>query len=77
MFTLRSLFAPARPMRSFALLDAQGICRALRQSTQPPQGSDWVEVQPSCVSWLNRPLPASARTTQATPCQRVQPTLAA
>ncbi|TIH07444.1 hypothetical protein [Pseudomonas leptonychotis] len=77
MFSLRNLLAPRRSMRSFALLDAQGICRALRQSTQAPQGSGWVEVQQSCLSWLNQPLPAGARTAQVTPCLRIQQMLAA
>ncbi|MFZ3153913.1 hypothetical protein [Pseudomonas sp.] len=77
MFSLRSLLAPRRPMRSFVLLDAQGICRALRQSAQAPQGSGWLEVQHSCLSWLNRPLPAGVRTAQVTPCLRVRQTLAA
>lgn len=77
MFSLRSLLAPRRPMRSFALVDAQGICRALRQSAQAPQGSGWIEVQHSCMSWLNRPLPAGVRTAQVTPCLRVRQTLAA
>ena len=77
MFSLRSLLVPRRPMRSFALVDVQGICRALRQSAQAPQGSGWVEVQQSCLSWLNQPLPAGARTAQVTPCLRVRQTLAA
>ncbi|WP_425913046.1 hypothetical protein [Pseudomonas sp. GWSMS-1] len=77
MFALRSLLAPKRPMRSFALLDAQGICTALRQSAQAPQGPGWVEVQQSCSSWLNRPLPASARTLQIVPCLHARQTLAA
>lgn len=77
MLSLRNLLAPRRPMRSFALIDAQGICRALRQSAQAPQGPGWLEVQQSCPSWLNRPLPDSARTTQVTPCLGAQQTLAA
>jgi len=77
MFSLHSLLAPRRPMRSFALLDAQGICRALRHSAQAPQGSSWVEVQDSCLSWLSAPLPASARTAQVTPCLPRVKTLAA
>jgi len=77
MFSLRSLFSPRRPMRSFALVDAQGICRALRQSAQTPQGTGWIELQQCCPSWLNRALPASARTAQVTPCLQAQRTLAA
>lgn len=74
MFSLRNLLAPRRPMRAFALLDAQGICRALRQSAQAPQGPGWTEVQHSCLSWLNRPLPTSARLAQSTPGQRLRQT---
>ncbi|WP_339081671.1 hypothetical protein [Pseudomonas sp. TMP9] len=77
MFSLHNLLAPHRPIRSFALVDAQGICRALRQSAQAPQGSGWIEVQQSCMSWLNRPLPASVKNVQVTPCLRLQQTLAA
>lgn len=77
MFFLRSLFRPRRPMRSFALVDAQGICRALRQSAQAPQGAGWIELQQCCPSWLNRALPASARTAQVTPCLLPQRMLAA
>ena len=77
MISLRSLFAPRLPMRSFALLDTQGICRALRQSTQTPQGFGWVEVQHSCASWLNKTLPSSAKTAQVTPCLLARPLLAA
>ncbi len=77
MFALRNLLAPRRPMRSFALLNAQGICTALRQSAQAPQGLGWVEVQKSCLNWLNRPLPADARTVQVTPCLSTEKPLAA
>ncbi|SFI93812.1 hypothetical protein SAMN05216206_3215 [Pseudomonas guineae] len=77
MFDLRSLLAPRRPMRTFALLNAQGICTALRQSAQAPQGSGWVEVQHSCLSWLGQQLPNDARTIQFTPHPRAQQTLAA
>ncbi len=77
MFSLHNLLAPRRPIRSFALVDAQGICRALRQPTQAPRGSGWIEVQQSCMSWLNQPLPASVKSVQVTPCLRLQQTLAA
>lgn len=66
MFSLRALLASCRPMRAFALLDNQGHCRALRQSTQVPAGAGWVEVQQICPSWLDQPLPASARIGQVT-----------
>ncbi|MFP6850112.1 MAG: hypothetical protein VCA57_15530 [Pseudomonas sp.] len=77
MLSLRNLLAPRRPMRSFALVDNQGICRALRQSAHAPQGFGWIEVQQSSLSWLNSPLPASAQVAQATPCMRLPRTLAA
>jgi len=77
MISLRNLFAPRTSMRSFALLDPQGICRALRQSAQAPQGAGWIEVQAPCPSWLNRPLPASAKIAQVTPCLLARRSLAA
>jgi hypothetical protein len=77
MISLRSLFAPRAPMRSFALLDAHGVCRALRQSSQAPQGAGWIEVQQPCPSWLNKALPASARIAQVTPCLLARQSLAA
>jgi hypothetical protein len=61
MFSLSSLFAPRRRMRTFALLDQAGLCRAFRQSRQAPLGAGWVEVDRQCLSWLQKPLPASAR----------------
>ncbi|UVE16972.1 hypothetical protein NVV93_15435 [Pseudomonas sp. LS44] len=48
------------PWRHYALLDAQGICRALRHARMAPQGAGWVEVNESRLSWLHQPLPASA-----------------
>ncbi|WP_339461578.1 hypothetical protein [Pseudomonas sp. EA_105y_Pfl2_R69] len=60
MFSLSALFAPARPLRAFALLNGQGICRALRQSAQVPLGAGWIEVTQVNLSWLNQPLPGSA-----------------
>jgi hypothetical protein len=48
-------------MRTFALLDEHGLCRAFRQSAQAPQGLDWVEVNQQQLGWLHKPLPASAR----------------
>ncbi len=41
---LRRLFSRSRPLRHFALLDAQGICRALRQMQEQPGQAGWVEV---------------------------------
>lgn len=42
---LRRLFSRARPMRHFALIDGQGICRALRQMQEQPSQAGWVEVR--------------------------------
>ncbi len=60
MFSLFALFAPARPLRAFALLNSQGICRSLRESAQAPLGAGWVEVTQVNLSWLDQPLPGSA-----------------
>lgn len=49
---LRRLFSRARPMRHFALIDGEGICRALRQMQEHPSQADWVEVREPSISWL-------------------------
>ncbi|AYC31740.1 hypothetical protein D3880_04785 [Pseudomonas cavernae] len=67
MSLLQLLFRRPHPMRSYALLDAQGICRALRQSRTAPPGSDWVAVGECRLAWLQRPLPANARPQPASP----------
>lgn len=61
MFSLRSLLTSRRRLRNFALLDAQGVCRAFHQSAQAPLGVGWVEVNEQRLAWLHRPLPSSAR----------------
>jgi hypothetical protein len=61
MFSLRALLAPRPLKRCFALLDAQGICRALRHSAQAPQGLGWIEVESIGPHWLGQQLPASVR----------------
>jgi hypothetical protein len=61
MLSLRSLFAPRLPLRTYALLDEQGLCRAFRQSPQAPRGTGWIEVNEQRLTWLHQPLPASAR----------------
>ncbi|NQD94580.1 hypothetical protein HP532_18200 [Pseudomonas sp. CrR25] len=61
MFSLRSLLAPRAPLRSFALLDSDGRCRAFRQSAQAPLGAGWVEVNEQRLAWLHQQLPANAR----------------
>ncbi|MNJ63245.1 hypothetical protein GPJ81_22430 [Pseudomonas alkylphenolica] len=50
-----------RPMRSFARLDTQGLCLAFKQCATRPDAGNWVEIDEIRLSWLNRPLPASAR----------------
>lgn len=61
MFFLRSWLAPRRHIRTFALLDEHGLCRAFRQAAQAPQGLGWIEVNQQRLNWLHKPLPASAR----------------
>lgn len=46
--------------RIFACLDEQGICRAFRQSAQPPGPASWHEVNEQRLAWLGTPLPESA-----------------
>lgn len=60
MITL-AFFLPRPPMRCYALLDAQGTCRALRQSRQAPSGDGWVEIRECRPTWLQQPLPTDAR----------------
>ena len=60
MFSLRRLFNPRTSLHHFALLDAQGICRALRQCEHAPESGRWVEVSESRLSWIGNSLPASA-----------------
>lgn len=50
-----------RPMRNFAHLDAQGICLAFKQCADQPAVGNWVQINEICLTWLNRPLPSSAR----------------
>jgi hypothetical protein len=65
-----------KPLRCFALVDQQGICRALRQATEAPQGSGWVEIDEYRLSLLSRPLPAKARLRGITCKHKQQPQLA-
>ncbi|KTC37107.1 MAG: hypothetical protein ACN6QY_24105 [Pseudomonas sp.] len=73
---LRSLFAPRQEFRSFALLDCQGRCQALRHSLAPPVGDGWVEIQEIRLNWLHQTLPASARISPRSLTSGVQPILA-
>jgi hypothetical protein len=61
MFSLSALIKRRSPMRTFALLDQTGSCRAFRQSRQAPLGLGWIEVNRQCLTWLHKPLPANAR----------------
>ena len=58
---LRRLFNHTRPMRHFALIDDEGLCRALRQMQEHPNQSGWVEVREPSIAWLGAPLPAGAQ----------------
>ena len=58
---LISLFAPRPLHRSFALLDRNGHCPAFKQCSLQPMGDGWVEIEEIRLTWLNQPLPASAR----------------
>ncbi|SHL01443.1 hypothetical protein [Phytopseudomonas punonensis] len=46
--------------RIFACLDEHGICRAFRQSAQPPGHTGWHEVNEQRLNWLGAQLPKSA-----------------
>ncbi|WXL26905.1 hypothetical protein WG219_05375 [Ectopseudomonas mendocina] len=61
MSLLKRLQSLLNPVRTFALVDQQGVCRALRQSAQLPQGAQWVEIEEYSLSLLSRPLPLNAR----------------
>ncbi|MCS3416686.1 hypothetical protein HX875_12870 [Pseudomonas yamanorum] len=65
MRLLKSLFFSHTSHRHFALLDAQGCCQAFKQCSLPPVGEGWVEVEEPRLSWMHRPLPASARVSPA------------
>ncbi|MCV4343811.1 hypothetical protein [Pseudomonas capsici] len=64
MSLFHSLFNLRRPLRHYALVDKSGICRALKHCTERPLSSDWIEVNEQRASWLNQPLPCSARVAQ-------------
>lgn len=60
MLNLWNRLTAPRVMRRYALLDANGRCLALRESTQTPSQDGWVEVRTLCPSWLGQRLPADA-----------------
>ncbi|CAM3034214.1 hypothetical protein BZK31_22500 [Pseudomonas floridensis] len=59
-----SLFTSRPQHRHYARVDHTGICRAFKQCAEHPSGHEWVEVHEQKLTWLNRPLPASARVAQ-------------
>ena len=61
MHFLWSLFTRKPALRQFALLDAQGRCKAFKECEQPPASAGWVEIDEIRLSWMHRPLPAHAR----------------
>ena len=69
---LISLFAPRPLHRSFALLDRNGHCQAFKQCSLQPMGDGWVEIEEIRLTWLNQPLPASARVIEQQPRARAQ-----
>jgi hypothetical protein len=50
-----------RRYRHYARLDQYGMCLAFKHCAARPQGDDWVEISEIRLTWLNQPLPASAR----------------
>jgi hypothetical protein len=57
MMSLWSLLTPRARMRRYALLDAMGTCRALREARELPGEAGWVEVRELRSQWLGQPLP--------------------
>lgn len=45
-----------QPTRYFALIDEQGICRALRQTHEPPISGRWIETTRAQAHWINQRL---------------------
>lgn len=59
MMSLWSLLNPRDKMRSYALLDSDGRCRALRESTVRPAEPGWVEIREARSCWLGQSLPVA------------------
>ena len=55
--SLWSLLTPRSKMRRYALLDSDGCCLALRESTVPPPQPGWVQVKELRTCWLGQQLP--------------------
>jgi hypothetical protein len=64
-------------MRRFALLDATGTCRALREARQQPAEAGWVEVRELRNQWLGQMLPLEAMVAPRHIGMRPRPALAA
>ncbi|UUY08443.1 hypothetical protein LRS11_22100 [Pseudomonas sp. J452] len=57
MMSLWSLLSPRRKMHCYALLDSDGRCRALRESTVMPSAPGWVQIKEVRICWLGQELP--------------------
>ncbi|VXB71287.1 conserved hypothetical protein [Pseudomonas sp. 8AS] len=77
MMSLWSLLTPRRAMRRYALLDAAGVCRALREAHSAPSQPGWIEVEEICPSWLGRTLPSHAIAQPRQPVSQPHSALAA
>ncbi|MDD0841504.1 hypothetical protein [Pseudomonas sp. Gutcm_11s] len=77
MMSLWSLLTPRARMRRFALLDAMGNCRALREASEMPGEDGWVEVNELRPQWLGQRLPTGARVAAAQQAARTRRALAA
>lgn len=77
MMSLWSLLTPRAPMRRFALLDASGTCRALRETRELPGEPGWVEVRELRTQWLGQALPLDVLVTPRRVGTRPSPALAA
>jgi hypothetical protein len=63
-------------MRRFALLDATGTCRALREARERPGEPGWVEVRELRSHWLGQALPLEALIAPRRGGMRPRPALA-
>lgn len=77
MMSLWSLLTPRARKRCFALLDASGICRALREAHEQPAEPGWVEVHELRSQWLGQTLPLEAMVAPRHIGLRPRPALAA
>ena len=77
MMSLWTLLTPRARMRRFALLDAMGTCRALREARELPGEAGWVEVRELRSQWLGQTLPLEAMVAPRHIGRRPRPALAA